>query len=419
MNEIRKFYLKMLKSDELNSSFGGPLFVAMLIAASLLLAATWISSDIGLLEFGASPAVAQHEDFAAFYRGGEMAAQGRAAEVYDYYRFTEGLSPENQSLLFLNPPHALLFYELLAKMSYPTARGVILASSILCLFLSVGMIRLPAGFWPYVFVALSAGTLYSLQLLQLAPITTFLLLFALLFSHRKPVLSGLALCVLTIKPQYGLLVPVYLLAMRDWRAFGVAACGTLVLIAASIGLYGVSVWQAFFASMTGGVHSIQFEISHNMMVTIGQSMGKIGAGADLKMVAQLVCILVFGLVVWGCARHWKRDAAAALSMLAMSLAAPSFLFYDWLMYAMALLLLLKLSPKWPLSLQAIAGLLWIAPVVHDVLNVYAADAAFYFSSFIPVIAIAVLVHAALTFSRQEGAAGRFLELHERRGEVPG
>ncbi|MEM5583630.1 glycosyltransferase family 87 protein [Roseibium sp. AS2] len=418
MNGIRQFYLKMLQSDELNNRFGGPLFVAMLVATSLFLAATWIRSDIGLLEFGDSPAVAQHEDFAAFYRGGQMAAEGRAAEVYDYRRFVEGLSGDNQSLLFLNPPHALLFYELLAKTPYPAARGLVLGLSVLCLFLSVRLIRLQAGFWPYVFVAFSAGTLYSLQLLQLSPITTFLLLFALLFSRQKPVLSGLALCVLTIKPQYGLLVPVYLLAMRDWRAFGVAACGTLVLVALSIGVYGVSVWQAFFASMTGGVHSIQFQISHNMMVTFGQSMGKIGAGADLKMIAQIICIVVSGVVVWVVARHWRREAAAPLSLLAMSVAAPSFLFYDWLMYAMALLLMLKLAPAWPLSLQALAGLLWIAPVVHDVLNVYDAGAAFYFSSLIPAIAVAVLAHAAATFSRQESACGRYRTPHERPGELP-
>jgi len=407
MNEIRKFYLKLLRSDELNSSFGGPVFAFMLVATSLFLAATWIRSDIGLLEFGASPAVAQHEDFAAFYRGGEMAAQGKAVEVYDYASFAAGLSPENQTLLFLNPPHALLFYELLASVDYPVARGLVLAANVLCLFLSVYVIRLQAGFWPYVFVALSAGTLYSFQLLQLAPITTFLLLFALLFSRQRPVLSGLALCVLTLKPQYGILVPVYLMAMRDWRAFGVAACGTVVLVAASVGVYGLSVWQAFFASMSGGVHSIQFQISHNMMITIGQSMGKIGAGTGLKMIVQVVCIVLSGLAVWSLARHWRREAAAALSLLVMCIVAPSFLFYDWLMYAMALLLMLKLSPRWPLSLQAIAGLLWIAPVVHDVLNVYDAGAAFFFSSFIPVIALAVLAHAMVTFSREGGPVDLF------------
>lgn len=412
MNEIRKFYLKILKSDELNSSFGGPLFIAILVAASLFLAATWVRSDIGLLEFGESPAVAQHEDFAAFYRGGEMAAEGRAAAVYDYPRFAEGLSEDNQSLLFLNPPHALLFYELLALMPYPSARALVLGLNVVCLFLSVWMIRVQAGFWPYVFVAFSAGTLYSLHLLQLAPISTFLLVFALLFSRKMPVLSGLALCVLTIKPQYGLLVPIYLLAMRDWRAFGVAAFGSLALVAASIGLYGVSAWQAFFASVTGGVHSIQFQISHNMMITIGQSMGKIGAGTDLKAIVQIGSILLAGAAVWTVARRWRREAAAALSLLAMSLVAPSFLFYDWLMYAMALLLMLKVAPRWPLSLQAIAGLLWTAPVVHDILSAYEPDAAFYFSSFIPVLALAVLAHAVVTVSRVENGAGFYQGPHE-------
>jgi alpha-1,2-mannosyltransferase len=404
MTGVRQFYLRLLRSDDLNRAFGGPLFVVVLIASSLLLAATWARSDGSLFRFAAGADVAQHEDFAAFYRGGEMAGQGLAAEVYDHGRFIEGLSPENRSLLFLNPPHALLFFEPLAELGYPAARGVFLAVSLLCLVLSVRIIRPAAGFWPYAFVVFSAGTLYSLQLLQLAPVTTFLLSFALLFSRARPVLSGLALCLLTIKPQYGLLVPVYLLAMRDWRAFGVAAFGTVALVAVSLGLYGIAAWQAFFASLVGGVHAAQFQMTQNMIVTVGQSLGKIGAGYDLRMILQVATLFACAPFVWFVARTFRREAAAALSLLAMSLSAPSFLFYDWLIYALALLLLLKASPTWPLSLQALGGLLWTAPVVHDVLMAYHVAAAGAFSAAIPVIVLAVLIRATvLLLERDQGA----------------
>lgn len=394
MRQARDAYLRILKSDELNNRFGGPVFVFILLAASLFLLASWYADDGGLFDFAETVKLAQNEDFAAFYRAGELARQGMAVEAYDYETFIKGLSESNRFLLFLNPPHSLLFYEPLTLMSYPLAKAVFLAICGACLFMTVAMARANLGFWPYFFVIASSGVFYSFQLAQLAPVTTFLLVFALLYSRTRPILSGLALSLLTIKPQYGLLVPVFLIACRDWRAFAVAAAGSTALVLASIGVYGWSVWETFLSSLTGGVHSTQYQEAHNIMITVGNSLAKLGAATEVRVVAQLCALPLLAAVVWIAARHWQREGAVALSLLAMSLAAPSFMFYDWLIYSAALLLLLKIRPTWPVSLQIVAGLLWIAPVTHDAIYRYDQTVAFYFSSFIPLLTLAVL---ALSF----------------------
>ncbi|MBO6892125.1 MAG: DUF2029 domain-containing protein [Roseibium sp.] len=394
MRQARDAYLRILKSDELNNRFGGPVFVFILLAASLFLLASWYADDGGLFDFAETVKLAQNEDFAAFYRAGELARQGMAVEAYDYETFIKGLSESNRFLLFLNPPHSLLFYEPLTLMSYPLAKAVFLAICGACLFMTVAMARANLGFWPYFFVIASSGVFYSFQLAQLAPVTTFLLVFALLYSRTRPILSGLALSLLTIKPQYGLLVPVFLIACRDWRAFAVAAAGSTALGLASIGVYGWSVWETFLSSLTGGVHSTQYQEAHNIMITVGNSLAKLGAATEVRVVAQLCALPLLAAVVWIAARHWQREGAVALSLLAMSLAAPSFMFYDWLIYSAALLLLLKICPTWPVSLQIVAGLLWIAPVTHDAIYRYDQTVAFYFSSFIPLLTLAVL---ALSF----------------------
>lgn len=394
MRQARDAYLRILKSDELNNRFGGPVFVFILLAASLFLLASWYADDGGLFDFAETVKLAQNEDFAAFYRAGELSRQGMAVEAYDYETFIKGLSESNRFLLFLNPPHSLLFYEPLTLMSYPLAKAVFLAICGACLFMTVAMARANLGFWPYFFVIASSGVFYSFQLAQLAPVTTFLLVFALLYSRTRPILSGLALSLLTIKPQYGLLVPVFLIACRDWRAFAVAAAGSTALVLASIGVYGWSVWETFLSSLTGGVHSTQYQEAHNIMITVGNSLAKLGAATEVRVVAQLCALPLLAAVVWIAARHWQREGAVALSLLAMSLAAPSFMFYDWLIYSAALLLLLKIRPTWPVSLQIVAGLLWIAPVTHDAIYRYDQTVAFYFSSFIPLLTLAVL---ALSF----------------------
>jgi glycosyl transferase family 87 len=412
MKQVRDTYLRILKSDELNNRFGGPVFVFILFAASLFLLASWFADDGGLFDFAESVRLAENEDFAAFYRAGELASQGRAVEVYDYPTFIDGLSESNKFLLFLNPPHSLLFYEPLTFLSYPVAKAVFLVGSLVCLFFTVGMARVNLGFWPYFFVIASSGVFYSFQLAQLAPITTFLLVFALLFSRSRPILSGLALSVLTIKPQYGLLVPVFLIACRDWRAFAIAAVGSSALILISIGIYGWSVWEAFLTSLTGGVHSAQYQEAHNIMITIGNSLAKLGAATELRMTAQLLAMPVLAAAVWYAARHWIREGAVALSLLAMSLAAPSFMFYDWLIYSTALLLLLKIRRIWPISLQLVAGLLWIAPVMHDAIYQYDRTIAFYFSSFIPLLTLVVL-GLSFHFFRHDNTAERPLEAADK------
>jgi len=403
LSTVRRFYLDALRSDDLNTRFGGPLFVFLLFSTSLFLFGSWINDDGGAFTFAETFRLAEREDFAAFYRAGQMAGLGQAADAYDYFKFSEEFSKGNKFLFFLNPPHALLFFEPLSYLSYPAAKSVFMTLSLVCLMLSVYLIRLRLGFWPYLFVLLSAGTFYSFQLLQLAPITTFLLLFALLHSRRHPVLSGFALAVLTIKPQYGLLVPVFLIARRDWYAFAVAAFGSLILMLLSLVIYGLPVWQAFLGSLTSGVHSVQFQVLHNIMITAGNALGKFGAGTDTRMAMQLLTMVAMAGVVWLFARKWQREKAVAFSLMAMCVAAPSFIFYDWLSYAMALLLLLKVKHSWPLSLQAGAGFLWIAPVVHDIIYQYNESVAFYFSGSIWFLAVGVLTLSCFCLRGEEPA----------------
>ncbi|MES0812850.1 glycosyltransferase family 87 protein [Roseibium sp. SCPC15] len=397
MGGFRDFYLKVLKADELNVRFAGPIFIFMLFSASVFLLASWYADDGGTFDFPANLSLAEHEDFAAFYRAGEMAREGEAVDAYDYYQFSKYFSESNRFLLFLNPPHALLFFEPLSLFSYPVAKAIFMAINAIFLIGAIHLVRMNLGVWPYFFAIASAGAVYSFQLLQIAPITTFLLLFALLRSREQPLLAGLALSVLTIKPQFGLLVPIFLIARQDWRAFGAAAVGSSILMLVSVFVYGFPVWQAFMASLAGGVHSIQFEAPHSMMITVGQTLGKFGSPVEFRTVLQILMLPVFASVVWWAARSLRKEAAVSISLLAMAIAAPSFLFYDWLIYSVALLLMAKVMPKWPISLQVTGGVLWIAPVIHDVIYQHNQAAAMYFSGFIPFLAVLVLILAVFCF----------------------
>ncbi len=219
----------------------------------------------------------------------------------------------------------------------------------------------------------------------------------MLHSRDRPVLSGLALALVTIKPQYGLLLPVFLAANRDWSTIFYAALGTATLIGLSVGVYGLGLWETFLASMQGGAHSFQFSANDGMMSTIGSSFGKWGAAAEIRMATQVLSIVLAALTVWFSVRLFPRQRAVAVSLFAIALAAPSFMFYDWFFYSVALIMVVKEVPRWPLTLQASAALLWISPTVHDVLLTRDWLISMIFSSLVPLVAFIVLCQVLALF----------------------
>lgn len=397
--KLRARLLDFLKADELNTRFGGPVFVFVLIAVSIFLASSWYQNNWGgLFDFHSELShVVEREDYLAFYRAGELAIQGQAVEAYNPAIFNALFAEKNKDLLFLNPPHSILFFEPMAYFAYPIAKLVGMAVFFASFVGMTLLIRPSVGAWPYLFLLASPGAFYAFQLLQLSPLTTFLLLFAMLNSRVRPLLSGLALSVLTIKPQYGLLIPLFLAANQDWRSLVYAALSTVGLLVLSVGVHGWALWWAFLESIQSGAHSIQFSANHGMMSTVASSFGKWGASHEFKLFGQFAAFVVAGTVIWFSARRFSRTRSVAISLLAISLASPSFMYYDWLLFSAALLIVMKEVPTWPVSLQISAGLLWIAPTIYDVLYAKNILASLIFSSLVPLIAVMVLFQVLVLF----------------------
>jgi hypothetical protein len=62
---------------------------------------------------------------------------------------------------------------------------------------------------------------------------------------RRPILAGILFGLQIYKPHFGLLIPVALLAGRHWRALVAASVTAMLLIAASVALFGLEVWSEF------------------------------------------------------------------------------------------------------------------------------------------------------------------------------
>jgi len=200
-------------------------------------------------------------DFIYFYGIGKILNLHPAVQLYDYglqlktfndiYPLTENHQVWGRSPY---PPFVAKFFSLYARLSFEQAYFLWMGSSF-ALFIAgitaavkAAMPRDPLrGSLIFCFAFASPVFLYyNLLVGQLATIAVFSTGFAIYLERRSmPLLSGLALSILTYKPTLLLLIVPMLLLTRRFRTFIGFAVGTAVLIAASTGFAGLHIWAAY------------------------------------------------------------------------------------------------------------------------------------------------------------------------------
>ncbi len=71
----------------------------------------------------------------------------------------------------------------------------------------------------------------------------------LLALDKRPVVGGILLGLLAYKPQFGVLIPLVLVASGRWRAFAAAAATVIAVCAATWAAFGTGTWVAFRDSL--------------------------------------------------------------------------------------------------------------------------------------------------------------------------
>jgi len=141
------------------------------------------------------------------------------------------------------PPQFLIVASGLAIVPYAWALVAWMAMTLPAYLLAIRAILphpavlLPALAFPAVFVNLGHG--------QNGFITAALLGGALVLLDRRPALAGVLIGLLASKPQFGVLIPLVLLATFRWTAIAAVPATVLAACAATFALFGTSVWTAF------------------------------------------------------------------------------------------------------------------------------------------------------------------------------
>jgi alpha-1,2-mannosyltransferase len=170
-------------------------------------------------------------------------------------------------------------------------------------------------------------------------LTAALLGGALIVLDRKPLIAGVLFGLLAYKPQFGLLIPVILIASARWRTLAAAAATVAVLVLATTFAFGLDVWPAFFDS-TRFTREVALEQGDTGWYKI-QSLFAWARmwGAPVSVAYALQGILIIALVA-ALIRLWRSGTPYAIKAAALCiatiLATPYTFDYDMMVLAPAI-----------------------------------------------------------------------------------
>lgn len=273
-------------------------------------------------------------DFVVFWSAAQLTLQGTPLDVYDIATLhklevaTVPLIAANNAILpWFYPPTFLLFVLPFGLLPYWLAVPVFFGVSVGA-FLSV--VRrivpwreawLPCVAFPGIAVVLATGQ-NALLLAACAGL-------ALTKLQSRPVVAGMLLALLTLKPQLALMVPVALVCARAWKTLAAMALTTLGLAAVALGAFGLQSFEAFLHN-AGFARSVveSGAVILARMPTAFALVKMLHGGVVLAYALHLAVALgAAGVVVYA----WRRPCAFALqasALLVATLLASAYL-YDY------------------------------------------------------------------------------------------
>jgi hypothetical protein len=302
--------------------------------------------------FAPQPVPPTTTDFASFYSAGLLGDHGRAAEAYDQKVLLAtgraAIHPGVTFNPFLNPPVFLLICAPLAALPYLLAFVLFEAATAL---LWLGITTRIAGGGRLAAMALAAvpSVWWALGWGQNSFLSASLMGLGTLLLQGRPYLAGAAFGALCFKPHFGILIPVALLAARQWRAIAGAAASVAVLVCLTAACFGAAVWPAFLNMALHARGTIESgKILFEGHVDVAGALRLLGAPAGAGWAGQAaVSLVALGCVAWA----WRvspliggirtqedaaRHAVLCAVLVAGTLTAmPFILFYDLVMAGVA------------------------------------------------------------------------------------
>ncbi|MEX3967977.1 glycosyltransferase family 87 protein [Paraburkholderia sp. EG286B] len=321
-------------------------------------------------------------DLLVFWSASHAVLHGQASAVFEYSAFSRivaavtGGLPKSAFIPWLYPPTFLLFVTPLALLPLPFAYFAFLGASafvFVCATVRVsGLAQGPLGIAAARYVVLAMPCVMVCAIFgQNALITAALAAFAIASIDRRPVIAGICVGLLMIKPQLGILFPLVLIAARAWRVFGWAALTAVLFFIASIALCG-SPSLRLFAGNVGMArelileHDVRFWLASP---SVFASLRLIGASLVAAGLMQAAIAVIAACGAWKIWRTTRDPALRAAALGAATLIVTPYVWHyelTWVGLSCAGLLATGLRRGWLRGEQPVLLLVWLLPVFEFV-----------------------------------------------------
>jgi hypothetical protein len=316
-------------------------------------------------------------DWMSLYDAVRGAMAGQWALLADGERFTAHLNADFANILseplafrpFVYPPTFLVLLQPFAGLGFwgSYAAFQLTGAALLCAGLAYRPDQ-PRSAWLVIVAALLCpAAAINVVDGQCSFLVAGILVLGMRLLRRHGFAAGLVLGVLSFKPQFAVLVPVALVAGRQWTALAGAALMAVGLAAASLAMFGLAPWAGWLAQTRGA-----FDLA-SLWVRAGRLWGNsvyacaflLGASGRVASWLQLLAALTGAAFVAAAYRSRSPDDHKLAVLLAATiLAAPHSGAYDAMLLVIAAGLVLA-----PVACRQTAGMgtrmlflaLWLIP----------------------------------------------------------
>jgi arabinofuranan 3-O-arabinosyltransferase len=271
------------------------------------------------------------DDFVNYWSGAFLALHGRSAEIYDFaafHAFEQSIVGSPLDVYHYSyPPVLLLLSAPIALIPYVPALFVWLSASWYAFYRALRLAMPGRGV--LLFALATPAVLINAVGGQNGCWTAALLGGGLSLLERRPYLAGAILGLMIYKPHLALLLPVALIAGRQWRAIAAAAVSAGMLLGLSTLLFGPDLWADYLRNLAALRHvALEIDLSPRM---VSEFIAARSLGASVET-AYLVQAGFGALACLAVAMVWFKDAPAGLKnavlVLGTCLAAPYLQDYD-------------------------------------------------------------------------------------------
>ncbi|WP_128291904.1 glycosyltransferase family 87 protein [Afifella aestuarii] len=272
-------------------------------------------------------------DFINFWIASRAALEGHASALFDPQSYSTLLTDQfgtDYGYRWLYPPHFLLLILPLGLFPYGLAFALFMGATLL-LYLAIAR-RLWGGWGIVGWLLIAPVTALGLLNGQTCFLIGALFIGGVYLWDERPILAGIFLGLLTVKPQFGVLIPFVLLIERRWWVIGTAMATATCLIGASVIAFGVEPWREFFISPLSASNDVLLADRTDLM---GIHLAPFGAARFLGFSPATASIVQLGFSLFAVgalsATHRlqaRPDTKVAMLIAATYLFIPYVLFYD-------------------------------------------------------------------------------------------